>query len=231
MSIKKYISEGMEKQKVMEEIFNILTEEDDRNIRRGRKEQSMETIVNLLINIGNQAYTQGDLDTFKNFISTIFDLMDYEIPSIKTDDLLKHVRNFVLMSTHNHNIYTYSTIMEQFNMSLRKITDAQIIYEYLQILRELALGSIRNNFELGVLEVVSTFRSINDHFTENQMYISSLYLKNLMVMLIYSAEKYRHEQLKEKIIEETLNFLKFPSAESIQFDHTQIPQNIQPQQA
>ena len=230
MSIKKYISEGMEKQKVMEEIFNILTEEDDRNIRRGRKEQSMETIVNLLINIGNQAYTQGDLDTFKNFISTIFDLMDYEIPSIKTDDLLKHVRNFVLMSTHNHNIYTYSTIMEQFNMSLRKITDAQIIYEYLQILRELALGSIRNNFELGVLEVVSTFRSINNHFTENQMYISSLYLKNLMVMLIYSAEKYRHEQLKEKIIEETLNFLKFPSSESIQFDHTQIPQNIQPQQ-
>ena len=229
MSIKKYISEGMEKQKVMEEIFNILTEEDDRNIRRGRKEQSMETIVNLLINIGNQAYTQGDLDTFKNFISTIFDLMDYEISSIKTDDLLKHVRNFVLMSTHNHNIYTYSTIMEQFNLSLRKITDAQIIYEYLQILRELALGSIRNNFELGVLEVVSTFRSINNHFSENQMYISSLYLKNLMVMLIYSAEKYRHEQLKEKIIEETLDFLKFPSSEIIQFDHTQITQNIQPQ--
>ena len=231
MSIKKYISEGMEKQKVMEEIYNILTEEDDRHIRRGRREQSMETIVNLLINIGNQAYTQGDLDTFKKFISIIFELMDYEISSISTDDLLKHVRNFVLMSTHNHNIYTYSTIMEQFNQSLRRITDAQIVYEYLQILRELALGSIRNNFELGVLEVVSTFRSINSHFTENQMYISSLYLKNLMVMLIYSAEKYRHEQLKEKIIEETVDFLKFPSSESIQFDHTQIPQDIQPQQA
>jgi hypothetical protein len=231
MSIKKYISESLEKQKVMEEIYNILTEDDERNVRRGRREQSMETIVNLLINIGNQAYTQGDLDTFKHFISTLFELMDYELDNIKTEDLLKHVRYFVLMATHNHNIYTYSTIMEQFNQSLRKIDDSQIVNEYLQILRELALGSIRNNFELGVLEVVKTFRSINDHFSENKMHISSLYLKNLMIMLIYSAEKYQYDQLKQTIIEETVDFLKFPTSNSYTIEQPLITMDIQPQQS
>jgi len=231
MSIKKYINEGMEKRKVIEEIQSIILE-DEKNHRRGRKEQPAPVLMKLLINIGNQAYTLGDIETFESFASSLFELMDYEIEGIESEEIFKHIRNFVLMSTHSHNIYLYSIILEKFAGSLIQTQDAEMVNSYLQILRELALGSITNNFELGVLEVVNTFKTINDYFIGNQMYISSLYLKNLMVMLIYSAERYQHDQLKTKILDETKDFLKFPSAGTNrnppQMPVAPVPANIQP---
>jgi len=222
MSIKKYINEGMEKRKVIEEIQSIILE-DEKNHRRGRKEQPAPVLMKLLINIGNQAYTLGDIETFESFASSLFELMDYEIEGVESEEIFNHIRNFVLMSTHSHNIYLYSIILEKFAGSLIQTRDAEMVNSYLQILRELALGSITNNFELGVLEVVNTFKT---------MYISSLYLKNLMVMLIYSAEKYQHDQLKTKILDETKDFLKFPSAETNrnppQMPVAPAPADIQP---
>ena len=57
-------------------------------------------------------------------------------------------------------------------------------------------------------------------------------MKNLMVMLIYSAEKYQHDQLKTKILDETKDFLKFPSAETNrnppQMPVAPAPADIQP---
>ncbi len=213
MSIKKYISEGIEKRKVIEEIQSIILDEDEKAHRRGRNEQSAPVLMKLLINIGNQAYTLGDIETFESFASSLFELMDYEIVGVESEEIFKHIRNFVLMSTHSHNIYLYSIILEKFAGSLIQTKDAELVNSYLQILRELALGSITNNFELGVLEVVNTFKTINEYFLGNRMYISSLNLKNLMVMLIYSAEKYQYDQLKAKILDETRDFLKFPTAE------------------
>lgn len=221
MSIKKYINEGMEKRKVIEEIQTIILEEDEKGTRRGRREQSAQILIKLLINIGNQAYTLGDIETFESFTSSLFELMDYEIEGIESEEIFKHIRNFVLMSTHSHSIYLYSIILEKFSKSLTQIKDAELVNNYLQILKEIALSSITNNFEIGVLEVVNTFKTINNFFIENKMYISSLYLKNLMVLLIYSAEKYQYDQLKIKIINETRDFLKFPS-EELNYDNPNL---------
>ena len=86
-------------------------------------------------------------------------------------------------------------------------SDMKAVNRYIRILREFASKSGSINYMPGVMEVLNAFREINNYFLDRKMHINSMYLKNAIISMVYSAEKGKHEYMKDKIIAKTKGML------------------------
>lgn len=211
MLVKNFVKEREEKQRLLSELKNIILKEDNRGLKIFKKLniKNFDEVFKLFVNIGNTSYVSGDNYVFEYFIESLFEMINADPEELDKEEMIKYIHNYGIMSAQNYDIMSYSTIVKGFkeNMSMREET--KVINHNLKILRELASKAAALNFELGVLEVLNALRDIYRKFIEDDKQVNGLYLKNTIIFLIYTADKNRHVDLKEKILYETGDLLGF----------------------
>jgi len=209
MSVKKFINELAEKRKLIDEMTNLILSGSSKKLRKFHKidMDTPEEVVKFFINIGNMSFYSGDYDTFQYFVDSLFKIMYEEDDWIDSNEVMKYICDYVLVSIHNHNVYSYSIIMNKLKEYVYKQEEIEEINQSLRILKDLALNSVSTNFILGFNVLSEIFKDINSHFKMNDMHVSSLFLKNIIISLIYNAQINHNENIKNKIILETSEVL------------------------
>ncbi len=175
--------------------------------------ESTDEILKIFVSQGYQAYHSGDLNTFELFIKSLFKI--YEAPNnFENRQILDEIKNFGLMSAHHHNHKPYYIILENYKEHLFMTAKTETFKQHLNILRNFALISLANNYIEGVLGVVHVYKVLNRHFEENDIIVCQTYLKNAIINLIYSAEKYEKDDLKGQILPEINDILGYEEKEA-----------------
>lgn len=209
MSIERFLRERTNKIEIIDEFKNIIISESYKKMPKYTKSKKVTTddIIKHLLTIGNMSYISGDIYLFEHFIESLFEIININSGIINIDELLKHIYNFGIMSSHAHNINLYSIIINNIEKIIYELKEPIPINNYLYILKNLALKSEKENFDLGILEIIKTFKKINKYFINNNIQINKVYLKNILIILIYSAEKNNKEYLKNMILNEINNLI------------------------
>ena len=201
MSIKRFIDERIEKRELINELKNMIISESYKKKSKYKK-VTINDIIKHLITIGNMSYISGDMYLFEHFIESLFEIINANSGIINNDELLKHIYNFGIMSSHSHNINLYLIIINNLEKNIYGLKETLSINNYLVFFKNLALKSEKENFELGILETIKIFKKINEYFINNNIEINRIYLKNIIILLIYYAEKNKKESLKNIILNE-----------------------------
>ncbi len=212
MSVKDLIKERSEKRKLLSEIKLIILKDPQKRIKDFKKMnvKTIDDVLGLFINIGNMAYFSGDNDTFEFFMDSLFDVMHMNL-ELDREKMIKCIYNYGLLSVHNHDVIPYSIILNNFRKTIFKLTETITINNHLRILKDLALSSEINNYELGIVDVLNVFKDLNDHFRDKNMNVNRLYLQNIVISLISSSESNHHERFKNTMLTETKKLLEFES--------------------
>lgn len=213
MSVKRYVKERHTKRELLLEIKKMIIEESSEEMKTFEilNVNTVDEVMRQFINIGNMSYFCGDNDAFEYFIESLFDIVNAEPNGIDSEELIKRIYHYSLMSAQNYDIIAYSVILNNIKKNILKLTEAQPVNQYLMILKDLAVISVSNNLKAGIMEALHAFRGINDHFVDNKMHINRMYLKNIIISIVYSAEKSRHEKLKDTLLAESSEILGFPN--------------------
>lgn len=207
MSFKKYVRKRSEKIELIDEIKDIILTES-------RKEMSIysgfkiDEIIKIFINIGYKSYFSGDMDIFEYFIDSLFELVSSNSEIISAEELLKYINYLGNMSIHNHNIIPFYTIITNIQKKIYELNELNTINNYLNIIKNLAFKSEKENFEIGILEILNKLKYINNYFIKNNLQINNIFLKNIIISLIYHTDMNNKEYLKNKIIAEIEDILK-----------------------
>lgn len=238
MSVKNFIKEREEKQRLLLELKNIILKEDSRGLKIFKKLniKDFDEVLKLFVNIGNTSYVSGDNYIFEYFVESLFEMINADPEELDKEEIIKYIHNYGIMSAQNYDIISYSTIVEGFKENIVMQEETKVINYHLKILRELASKAVALNFELGVLEVLNALRDIHGRFVDDDKQVNGLYLMNTIISLIYSAERSRNLDLKEKIIFETNGVLKLTlpriGPEAVEVGSTQEPEEgVLPKQA
>jgi len=209
MSIERFLRERTNKIEIIDEFKNIIISESYKKMPKYTKSKKVTTddIIKHLLTIGNMSYISGDIYLFEHFIESLFEIININSGIINIDELLKNIYNFGIMSSHAHNINLYSIIINNIEKIIYELKEPIPINNYLYILKNLALKSEKENFDLGILEIIKTFKKISKYFINNNIQINEVYLKNILIILIYSAEKNNKEYLKNMILNEINNLI------------------------
>lgn len=211
MSIKKFARERQEKRKLLTELKNIIIEEPDKNLRKLRKYNisTVDDVINIFFNVGNMSYFLGDNDIFDFFIESSFEIISAESDNINKNDLIKYIKNYGFMSAQNYNIITYSIILKNIKKHIFNLEKVQLINFYLRTLKDLVMIPEIKDYEVGVIEALYIFNEINDYFIFKGMRVNRVYLKNIIISIINSAEINKHQYLKNIIFSETVGIVGF----------------------
>jgi hypothetical protein len=223
LSVKKFINELAEKRKLIDEMTILILNGSSKNLKKFHKidVDTPEEVVKFFINIGNMSFFSGDYDTFEYFVDSLFKIMYEECDWIDTREVMKYICDYVRVSIHNHNVYSYSIILNKLKEYVYKQVGMEDINHSLRILKDLALNSVSTNFILGFNVLSEIFTDIDSHLKMNDMHVSSLFLKNIIISLIYNAQINHNENIKEKIILETSKILNLKTIKD-EFDMTEL---------
>lgn len=229
MSFRNYFKERQEKRKMLSEIKETILGSKKKSKMFGKLNvSSIDEVFRIFVNLGNAAYFSGDNDVFEYFIESLFEMMGADSIPMEDSEIIKYVYSYGLMSLQNYNIIPYTTVISHLKENIFNQSDIKTVNGYIRILREFASKSGSINYEPGVMEVLNAFGEINNYFLDRKMHINSMYLKNAIISMVYSAEKGKHEYMKNKIVAKTKGMLRFtprrvkPAA--IDTDLTQITQ-------
>lgn len=211
MSVKIFVKERAEKRKLLSDIKKIIIKHSSKELKIFDKLNisTLDGVLELLINIGNMSYVSGDNDIFEYFIESLFDIIHADIKELNKEEIIKYIHNYGVVSAKDHDIIPYSIIIDNLKEYIFELKETKSINSYLRVLRDLALKSETNNYELGTLEALHVFRDLNEHFIEKNMHINRFYLKNIVISLISSTEISHHERLKNKVLVEANEILGF----------------------
>jgi len=213
MSVKKFIRERMEKRALIDDLKRAVISGSNSKTRDFDKidASSSRDVLDLMISVGNVAFTAGEIDVFEYFIDAMFDVVGSGA-DVNTDELLESVLHFGVMSTYNHDIYSYSIVLENFVEYIFGLREMEAIDSNLRVLRKMALESGRKGFDSGVLQVAAALKDTADHLDKEGMQLSRFFLKNHLISMIYAVDRSRNEGLREDIIEETSGLLEYREA-------------------
>ncbi len=169
---------------------------------------SIDEVFRVFFNLGNASYFSGDNDVFEYFIESLFKMMGADSLRMEDSEIIKYVYSYGLMSLQNYNIIPYTTVVRHLKENILNQSDIKAMNGYIRILREFASKSVSINYEPGVMEVLNAFREINNYFLDRKMHINSMYLKNAIISMVYSAEKGKHKYMKDKILAKTKGMLR-----------------------
>ena len=209
MSFKTFFKEREKKIKFLNKLKTAILDETHNDLKILKKSgvESPHEIIKILISQGSQAYHTGDLYTFEYFIKSLFEIYQQPNNNIENHQILDEINNFGLMSAHHHNNLPYNIILENYKEHLFMNAMTETFRQHLDILRNFALISLYENYISGVLGVVNVYKALNIHFQDNKMPICKMYLKNAIINLIYSAEKFEKDDLKGQILPEIIDIL------------------------
>jgi hypothetical protein len=213
MSVKKFIRERMEKRALIDDLKRaVLNGSNGRTRDFDRLDaSSSRDILDLMISVGNVAFTAGEIDVFDYFIEAMFDVVASGA-DVNSEELLESVLHFGVMSTYNHDIYSYSIILENFVEYIFGLREMEEIDGNLRVLRKMALESERKGFDSGVLQVAAALKDTSDHLEKEGMQLSRFFLKNHLISMIYAVDRSGNEGLRDDIIEETKALLEYRGA-------------------
>lgn len=203
MSFKTFFKEREKKINLLHNLKTTIIDDTHSNHKILEKNgvESKQEIIKIYLAQGHQAYHSGDLYTYEYFIKSLFDI--YQIlDNLVTIQILNEIKNFGLMSAHNHDNNSYKIILENYKEHLLMNAKIETFRQHLDILRNFALTSLYNNYLEGVLGVVHIYKDLFQHFDDYDMPICQIYLKNAIINLIYSAEKFEKDDLKGQILPE-----------------------------
>lgn len=210
MSFRNYFKERQEKKKLLSEIKETILGSKKKSKMFGKLNvSSFEEVFRVFFNLGNASYFSGDNDVFEYFIESLFEMMGADAIEMEDSEIIKYVYSYGLMSLQNYNIIPYTTVVSHLKENIFNQSDIKAVNSYIRILREFASKSVSINYEPGVMEVLNAFREINNYFLDRKMHINSMYLKNAIISMVYSAEKGKHKYMKDKILAKTKGMLKF----------------------
>jgi hypothetical protein len=209
MSSRKFIRDRIEKRELIDDLKNAILSGSEGRVRGFEKlgANSINDVLDLMISVGNTAYTTGEIDVFNYFIGSLFDIVNSNA-EIDLDELLESIFQFGVMSTYSYDIYSYSIILENFVDYTCSLKEMETIEQNLHILKKLALESDKKGFDSGVLQVAVAFKDIADYLQKENMLLSRFFLKNHLISMIYTVDKKKKEDLKENIIREIGEILK-----------------------
>ena len=210
MSVRSYFKERQEKRKLLSEIKETILGSKKKSKMFGKLNvSSIDEVFRIFVNLGNASYFSGDNDVFEYFIESLFEMMGADSIEMEDSEIIKYVYSYGLMSLQNYNIIPYTTVVSHLKENIFNQSDMKAVNRYIRILREFASKSGSINYMPGVMEVLNAFREINNYFLDRKMHINSMYLKNAIISMVYSAEKGKHEYMKDKILAETKGMLGF----------------------
>jgi hypothetical protein len=230
MSVKKFIRERMEKRALIDDLKRaVISGSDGRTRDFDRIDASSSSdVLDLLISVGNVAFTAGEIDVFEYFIDAMFDVVGSGA-DVNTDELLESVLHFGVMSTYNHDIYSYSIVLENFVEYIFGLREMEAIDSNLRVLRKMALESERKGFDSGVLQVAAALKDTANHLEKEGMQLSRFFLKNHLISMIYAVDKRGNEGLRDDIIEETRGLLDYSEAPPVK--EAEVTSNEETQEA
>lgn len=217
MSLKRYLKEREEKRKLLSEIRDIIIDEPNKKIKNLKKFNisTIDEVMKMYINIGNTTYSSGDNDAFEYYIESLFEIIKAKCEDFNNNDLIKNIKKYGIMSAHNYNIIKYSIILNIIKRHVFKLEDLQSINQYIKLLGDFTLIAENNNYEEAVMETLQVIKKIHDYLIDKSMHVNVVYLKNIIISLIHSAEINQHEYLKKIIIMEVKDILMFQKAPNL----------------
>jgi hypothetical protein len=179
-------------------------------------------VLDHFLNLGNVSFFTGDFDLFEYFLKSLFEIADEN--KINEKKLLNHIFYLSNNCILTHNIFPFSIILNNVKNEITKSNDMSHINRYLKNLKKLALKSLTNNFDSGFIEIINVLNDLHEHFVNNNMDISGLFIKNILITLISSTLKHQRPNLKNEVI--SISYDVFPLGTSIAKSHPSLKPDV-----
>lgn len=175
--------------------------------------ETSDEVLWMLVSQGNMAYRSGDLEAFEYFVELLFEIIEASPEDVEEEQVLREIKHCGLMSAHHHNYHPFRAVLENYGEYLGGKSDVESYRHHLSVMRDLGLKSLNENFEAGVLKVVSVLRELNDSLLEKELEVCRTYLKNAVIAIVSSVERSQREDLKGRILSDVQEILGFGDME------------------
>ena len=215
MSFKDYLQEREGRLELLSGLKQAVLDEPHKNGKLLKKYgvETSEEVLWMLVSQGNVAYRSGDLEAFEYFVELLFEIIDASPEDVEEEQVLREIKHCGLMSAHHHNYHPFRAVLENYGEYLGGKSDVESYRHHLSVMRDLGLKSLNENFEAGVLKVVSVLRDLNDNLKEKELEVCRTYLKNAVIAIVSSVERSQREDLKGKIVSDVQVILGFGDVE------------------
>jgi len=219
MSIKEFIRGRSKKRKLIDEFRKTIVSGAIQKNKTFRKAgiTTKDEALQLMINVGFELYSSGDIDTFRHFIDSLYDIIDSD-QSI-SGEVTGHIEKFGIMTSRDHHYYHFSSVVRATEEHTSELRAVESVNGGLKTLGVLASMCQKEEFEEGVLEVLEALLGLHSFFEEEDMQVNVLYLKNVVISIIASAERDGHRELAKLLKSRARGVLQFPEAQ----DETEMP--------
>jgi hypothetical protein len=175
--------------------------------------ETSDEVLWMLVSQGNMAYVSGDLETFEYFVELLFEIIEASPEDVEEEQILREITHYGLMSAHHHNYHPFSVVLENYVEYLGRKTDVESYRHHLNVMRDLGLKSLNEDFEAGVFKVVGVLRDLNDSLMEKELEVCRTYLKNAVIAIVSLVERSQREDMKGRILPDVQEILGFGDIE------------------
>jgi len=130
MSIKEFIRRRSKKRRLIDEFRKTIVSGalHKNKMLRNAGITTMEGALQLMINVGFELYSSGDIDSFGHFIDSLYDVIDSD-QSI-SGEVMSHIEKFGIMASRDHHYYHFSSVVratEEHTSELRVVEDRKSV--------------------------------------------------------------------------------------------------------
>jgi len=215
VSFKDYLQEREGRLELLSGLKQAILSEPHKNGKLLKKYgvETSDEVLWMLVSQGNMAYRSGDLEAFEYFVELLFEIIEASPEDVDEEQILREIKHCGLMSAHHHNYHPFRAVLENYGEYLGGKSDVESYRHHLYVMRELGLKSLNENFEAGVLKVVSVLRDLNESLLEKKREVCRTYLKNAVIAIVSLVERSQREDLKGRILSDVQEILGFGDME------------------
>lgn len=218
MSVKEFFKERAERKRLIDEVRGVLVDGSDRAVRRYKKQglSSAEDVLVFFLSLGNMVFRSGDPEVFSHYLKSLFEVVDSDGGREFSDRLLRRARYFGLKTIRDRDVELFAEVIGGFGGHLGEVREGGLAVYRLQVLKGLALETVLEGFEPGVLEVVGVLGDLDDRFRSERLEVSGVYLKNLVISFVRTVEARGDESLMGRVVSVIGGIVGFDGPEGVE---------------
>lgn len=195
-----YLQDREKKEGLIDEIKEILLDGSENQLRRYRKFglKSKNGYLRLLIDLGNKAFYSGETEVIRHFLQVMFELAASGV--LNEDIFLGRIRYFGLRSIQRFDYDSFAITLDGFFEYVCKLNETSSVNLCLQVLEKLSYGAVSNDNEACIAKLIDVFSQLNVYFEVENMYVSKIFLGNMVISLVHYAGQVRGESFRNRII-------------------------------
>lgn len=200
MAVKKFMRERADRAALIDEVKGILLSGSRKRMGRYRKAglETVEDFLRFFMDLGNMAFHSGDPEVVGRFLGSLFELAGAGV--VDGDEVLRRVRRYGLKSVQGFDYDSFALMLEDFSGYVRGLREAVYVNSCLGVLRGLALRSVSEGFEDGVMGLVGVFVGLDDHFGGEEMHVNRFYLRNSVISLVSFAGRGGDASMRNRLV-------------------------------